>query len=211
MGPCVTHLDGVPVGFGAHCPYCASSATGPSYVLVDELLSERARHWLAGDAGSKVGGPARGKRINDRDGTRRIGLRPCDPRHGRQRGSARCKMEKISAGKFHSALPEYGRRSAFRHHSALMLAPRITFAHFAVSSAMSFLKSVGEPLNTVPPCSTSRALIMGSARYEIAHSWDVRQCLQADRRGHCQGSYLARADVLNRCAYAGEKNLHLPT
>jgi hypothetical protein len=21
MGPCVTHLDGVPVGFGAHCPY----------------------------------------------------------------------------------------------------------------------------------------------------------------------------------------------
>src|SRR5262249_44170206 len=48
-------------------------------------------------------------------------------------------------------------------YSALMLAPRITFAHFAVSSAMSFSKSVGEPLNTVPPCSTSRALIRGSA------------------------------------------------
>src|SRR5262249_44031429 len=111
-----------------------------------------------------------------------------------------------------------------------------------VSSAMSFSKSVRGPLNTVPPCSTSRALIMGSAtaalicllsfstisggcaprransipctrliaRYEIAHGWNVRQCLQADRRGHCQGSYLARADVLNRCAYAGEKNLHLP-
>src|SRR5215831_1040239 len=50
-----------------------------------------------------------------------------------------------------------------RGHSGLMLAPRITFAHFAVSSAMSFSKSGGEPLNTVPPCSTSRALIIGSA------------------------------------------------
>src|SRR5262249_56065379 len=38
------------------------------------------------------------------------------------------------------------------------------------------------------------------ARYEIAHSWDVRQCFQADRRGHCQGSNLAGANVLNRCA-----------
>src|SRR2546429_4034908 len=36
------------------------------------------------------------------------------------------------------------------------------------------------------------------ARDEIAHGWDVRQCLQASRRGHCQGSYLARTDVLNR-------------
>src|SRR5262249_14690916 len=48
------------------------------------------------------------------------------------------------------------------------------------------------------------------ARYEFAHGWDVRQCLQADRRGHCQGSYLARADVLNRCAYAGEKTCTCP-
>src|SRR5215831_692526 len=48
------------------------------------------------------------------------------------------------------------------------------------------------------------------ARYEIAQGWDVRQCLQADRRGHCQGSYLARADVLNRCAYAGEKTCTCP-
>src|SRR5215468_3819340 len=100
MGPCVTHLDGVPVGFGAHCPYCASGATGPSYVLDDELLSERARHVLADDSGSKVGVPARGERINDRDGTRRIGLRPCDTRHGRQRGSARGQMQERAAGKF---------------------------------------------------------------------------------------------------------------
>jgi hypothetical protein len=32
---------------------------------------------------------------------RRIGLRPSNARDGRQRGSARCQMQKISAGKFH--------------------------------------------------------------------------------------------------------------
>ena len=35
---------------------------------------------------------------------RRIGLRPCDPRHGRERGSARGQMQKLSAGKFHRRL-----------------------------------------------------------------------------------------------------------
>src|SRR3954469_19955946 len=42
VGPRVTHLDRVPVGFGAHCAYRADSATGPNYVLDDELLSEPA-------------------------------------------------------------------------------------------------------------------------------------------------------------------------
>src|SRR5262245_36145604 len=49
-------------------------------------------------------------------------------------------------------------------HSALMLAARITFAHFSVSSAMSLAKSAGEPGSGVPPRSASRALILGSAR-----------------------------------------------
>ena len=53
-------------------------------------------------------------------------------------------MQKLSAGKFHSALPEMRRRSAFRHHSGLMLAARITLPHFSVSSAMSFPNSVGD-------------------------------------------------------------------
>src|SRR5262245_10235873 len=48
------------------------------------------------------------------------------------------------------------------------------------------------------------------ARYEIAHGWDVRQCLQADRRRHCQGSYLARADVLNRRASPEKKTCTCP-
>src|SRR5262249_6336405 len=72
----------------------------------------------------------------------------------RQRGSARGQMQKISAGEFHDA----------RLHSALMFAARITLAHFSVSSAMSLLKSDGEPTNAVPPSSAGRALILGSAR-----------------------------------------------
>ena len=53
--------------------------------------------------------------------------------------------------------------AAVADHSGLMLAARITLAHFSVSSAMSLPKSAGEPASTVPPRSASRALIFGSA------------------------------------------------
>ena len=45
-----------------------------------------------------------------------------------------------------------------------MLAVRITFAHFSVSSAMSFPKSSGEPAIVMPPKSASRSFSLGSAR-----------------------------------------------
>src|SRR5262245_1041003 len=48
--------------------------------------------------------------------------------------------------------------------SALMPANLITFAHFSVSSAISFPKSAGEPDNAEPPTSARRAFILGSAR-----------------------------------------------
>src|SRR5262245_3121550 len=56
----------------------------------------------------------------------------------------------------------FGRGRA--NHSALMLAARITLAHFPVSSAMSLPKSLGEPGSSVPPRSARRAFILGSAR-----------------------------------------------
>jgi hypothetical protein len=49
-------------------------------------------------------------------------------------------------------------------YCGLMLAARMTFAHFAVSSATNFVKRAGELANGVPPNSASRALIFGSAR-----------------------------------------------
>ena len=45
--------------------------------------------------------PPAGKPTIDPHRPRRIGLRPCDARHGRQRSSARGQMQKLSAGKFH--------------------------------------------------------------------------------------------------------------
>src|SRR5262249_41448768 len=45
----------------------------------------------------------------------------------------------------------------------LMLAARITLAHFSVSSAMSLPKSAGEPASTVPPRLARRAFILGSS------------------------------------------------
>jgi hypothetical protein len=44
---------------------------------------------------------ARGKADEDAHRLGRIGLRPRDPRDGRQRGSARGQMQKFAAGKFH--------------------------------------------------------------------------------------------------------------
>src|SRR5262245_4186099 len=53
---------------------------------------------------------------------------------------------------------------ASRHPSGFAPENLTTLAHFSVSSAMSLLKSEGEPANTVPPRSAIRALIRGSVR-----------------------------------------------
>src|ERR1700732_3197106 len=51
-----------------------------------------------------------------------------------------------------------------RPYSGLMLAARITLAHFSVSSAMSLAQFPGEPAIVPPPKSGSRAFNVGSAR-----------------------------------------------
>ena len=63
------------------------------------------RHVFADSAGSKIGRPAGSKRNYHGDRSRRIGLRPRYARYSRERGSARGKMQKISAGKFHFEPP----------------------------------------------------------------------------------------------------------
>src|SRR5260370_30344861 len=55
------------------------------------------------DARERIGGSARRVGHNNCDRSRWIGLRPCDARHGRKRGSAGGQMQKITAGKFHGA------------------------------------------------------------------------------------------------------------
>src|SRR6516162_3574679 len=70
-------------------------------VLDDEWLAEPLRQPLRDQACDDVGRPASGKADDDAHRPRRIGLRPRDPRDGREHSSARCQMQKLPAGKFH--------------------------------------------------------------------------------------------------------------
>src|SRR5262249_13861850 len=71
---------------------------------------------------------------------------------------------------------EYSARIA-SDHSALMPANLITFAHFSVSSAISFPNSAGESARTGPPRSASRAFIVGSARAALISLLSVSMIL----------------------------------
>src|SRR5262249_55332093 len=62
------------------------------------LLSEPLRQPLSDQARRDVGRAGRGEWHDQTHRPRRIGLRLRDARHGRQRGSARGQMQKISAG-----------------------------------------------------------------------------------------------------------------
>src|SRR5215471_16564113 len=74
-------------------------------VLDSELLAETLREPLTDHACGDVARAAGGKRYDPAHRPRRIGLRPRDPRHRRQRGDAGGQMEKISAGSFIPNLP----------------------------------------------------------------------------------------------------------
>ena len=109
----MTHHDGVTIGSCAHCAGRASRTAGPSHVLDDKLLAEQPRHVLANDARSNISCPARSDRHDDRHRARRIGLGPSYMRHGWQRGSARCQMQKFRRGSFIVASPS--REGPFDH------------------------------------------------------------------------------------------------
>src|SRR5262245_25427362 len=80
-----------------------ASSTRP--VLYKELAAENPRQIFADDAGSCVGRAAGGKGYNHAHRPRRIGLRPSNPRHRRQRGRASGQIQKLSAGSFILRLP----------------------------------------------------------------------------------------------------------
>src|SRR5262245_25166388 len=80
-------------------------AAGTRPVLDDEWLAEPFRKPLTHQAREDVGRPTGGKTDDDAHRPRRIGLRPRDPRHRRERGRTRCQVQKLSAGKFHEVSP----------------------------------------------------------------------------------------------------------
>ena len=91
----------VAVGGRAHDRLGRDIAGGAWSVLDDELLAEPLRQPLSHQAREDVGASSRRKSDDDTHRPRRIGLRHRNPRHHRQRGSARGQMQKVSAGKFH--------------------------------------------------------------------------------------------------------------
>src|SRR5262249_4906360 len=76
-----------------------------SDVLDIELLPERFAEFLSRNPREDIGASAGREWHNHAHCTRRIGLRPREARDGRQRGSARGQMQKISAGEVHFEPP----------------------------------------------------------------------------------------------------------
>src|SRR5262249_51877551 len=135
-------------------------ASGARPVLDDEWLAKPVREPLTYQADEDVSCSAPRKPDDQTHRPRRIGLRPSDARDGRQRGRAGGQMmQKFAAGKFHDVS-----LNDATLHSGLMLAARITLPHFSTSSAMNLPKSEGIIGIGMPPKSSSRALIVGSAR-----------------------------------------------
>ena len=95
----------VAVGRRAHDRFGADIAGAARPVVDDDGLAEPLREPLADQAREDVTGAAGREADHDAHRPRRIGLRPCNERHGRKRGSTRCQMQKVSAGKSHGIPP----------------------------------------------------------------------------------------------------------
>ena len=95
------HEQCVAVRWRSHDQFGADIAAGARPVIDDDLLPEPLRQPLTHEAREGVGPTAGGKANNQMHRPRWIGLRPCDPRDGRERSGARCQMQKSATGKFH--------------------------------------------------------------------------------------------------------------
>src|SRR5499425_3744411 len=99
MRSSLPYLNGVAVGRGPHRPCRAGGSAGAYNVLDNELLTQRARHVLANDAGTHIGWTAGSEWNDDRDRACRIGLRTSQTRQRRQYGNARAELHESTTGK----------------------------------------------------------------------------------------------------------------
>src|SRR6516164_1064445 len=93
------------VGGRTHDRLGADVARSARPVLDDEWLAEALGQPLTDQAREDVGRAAGRKADDDAHRPRRIGLRPCDTRNGRQRGGARGQLQECAAGKSHFEPP----------------------------------------------------------------------------------------------------------
>jgi hypothetical protein len=95
----------IAVSGSAYDEFCGDRAASARSVVNDEWLAEALRQPLAYQARADIGCLAWGKADDDMHRSRRIDLRPGDPRNGRERGRNRCQMQKSTTGKFHGVPP----------------------------------------------------------------------------------------------------------
>ena len=91
-------------GTGSSEGIATDEAISARAVFNDDRCFQNHAQSVGHNASNHVRRAARRKRHDHRNRPRRIGLRPRDPRHSRQHGSARGQMQKLSAEKFHIAL-----------------------------------------------------------------------------------------------------------
>ena len=92
------HEERVAVRRRPHDRLGANIVAATRAVFYDELLAEPLRKPRSDEPRDNVGRAAGAGGGDDAHRPRRIGLRPCDARHGRQRGSARGQMQKLLGG-----------------------------------------------------------------------------------------------------------------
>jgi hypothetical protein len=102
---CTDQEERVAVRRRIHDHFGGNIAAAARPVLDDELLTKPLRQPLPYQARGDVGQAARGSADDQSHRPRRVGLRPRDPRHGRQPGSTYCQVQEFSTCKSHRPFP----------------------------------------------------------------------------------------------------------
>src|SRR5712671_3260937 len=140
-------------------------AGGASPVLDDEWLTEPLRERLTHQAYEDVRSAARGISNDAAKRPRRIGLRPRNAGHGRQRRSARGQMQKSTARKFHgSSFP------------AALCAKRLRTAFYWQAEPLTYARNVQRLRTTRQPQVTTIANVRLGIGFEecCTCSWPLR-------------------------------------
>src|SRR5215471_2190636 len=116
-------------------------------MLNDERLTQALRQPLAHRARDGIGRGTGRSRYDPAHRPRRVGLRRCDARDRRQRGSAGRQMQKLSAGKFHVEPPS--------HHSITSSARANKIGETSKPKALAVLRLTTN--SNMVPCSTGRS------------------------------------------------------
>src|SRR5262249_7121475 len=195
-------------------------------VVDDEWLAKPLGQPLTHQARDDVIRTAWSKADHNAHRPRRIRLRFCDARHGRQRGSARSQMQKISAGEVHKTpleMPVKGPSLRLAICGLDYLSPPLGLVSDELSevgrrawkcSATQFGEArlhigvcegrvdlVVELVDDFSRRVLGRADAEPNARlvpwHKFVYGRDVRQCVRARRGGYCKRAQSASFDILN--------------